>query len=180
MPDPEASAVTIAKGVEAMIRAAQFSQRDFTLERSYADWDVDLKDLDGLVMQEAEKLRVDVVAHTLEQSAKLSSRSTMQFVVPVDIAVRKKFGPDKQDSETGRIRIEELDALMLFLQELHTVFAPVRLTDFKYAAWDEEAGGTKILAGPITGHLRESQQFTGLLRIYFRADLNISPGSELI
>ena len=77
---PDAIAVEVAKAVTAQIAAATLSQK-FTPERSYAEWDVELKDED--------RLHVDVVAVTTEQTADLSSQSTVKYLVPVDIGVRR-------------------------------------------------------------------------------------------
>ncbi len=169
----DAVAVSVAKTVTGMIAAASsagsLSQR-FTPERSYADWDLQLELMDLLVLTGCDKLYVDVVTHTVQQSAKLSSRGTIQYVVPIDIAVRRKFGADKQNDDSGRIAIEEIDGLVLLVQELHLMFTKQRLAETNLAIWDAENGGTNILVNPDQKHLRENRQFTGLIRIFFRAD----------
>ncbi len=158
---PEAVAVELAKAVTAQLAAATLSQK-FAPERSYAEWDVDLKDED--------QLHVDVVAVTTEQTADLSSHSTLKYVVPVDIGVRKKFGPDKQNDDTGRIQIESIDELVLLVQEIHELFTPKRLTQFEAGVWQE----TKIVVCPATKHLREMRQFTGIVRVTFRVDKKVA------
>jgi hypothetical protein len=156
----DAVAVEIAKAVTVQIAAATFSQT-FTPERSYAEWDVELKDED--------ELHVDVVVVTTEQTADLSSQSTVKYLVPVDIGVRKKFGPDKQNDDTGRIQIESVDELVLLVQEIHELFTPQRLTGFDPGVWQE----TKIVVSPATKHLREMRQFTGIVRVTFRVDRKV-------
>ena len=164
--------VEVADAVVAMIRNRQFNL-DFVLERSYAEWDLELKELDNLELQESDKLRVDVVAHTTDQEVNLQTRSKVGMIVPVDIAIRRKFGPDKQDPDTGRVLLAEVDALMEFTQKLYLMFMPTRLTSFPDATWDEENGGTTIEVAPMRQHLRELHQFTGIIRVVFKASLEI-------
>ncbi len=171
---PEAVAVSVAKAVVAQIVAARSTlSKEFTLERSYADWEKPLDTMEDLALRESDKLRVDVVGHMTEQTAALSSRTSVQIITPIDIAVREKFGPDKQDDDTGRIELARVDELMLLTQELYLMFMPQRLTSFPGAVWDAANGGTKILAAPVKAHLRDLRQFTGLIRVVFRADVNV-------
>lgn len=168
----DAVQVAVAKAVVARLAAAQLSQR-FTVERSYADWDMKLEAMDLLVLRECDKLRVDAVAHTTQQAAKLSARGKIQYTVPIDIAIRRKFGADKQNEDTGRIEIEEIDGLVLLVQQIHLLFTKERLAldGFNFAVWDEEGGGTNIVVNPDQKHLREHRQFTGIVRVFFRADI---------
>lgn len=168
----DAVSVATAKAVVERIQAATLSQQ-FTLERSYAEWDLELTKLDLLELRESDKLRIDVVAHTTEQETALQTRGGVRYKIPVDIAIRKKFGPDKQNDDTGRIEVEEVDALILLLQEVHLLFVKQRLGDTNLSVWDGENGGTQILAAPIREHLRTLRQFTGLIRIVFRADVTL-------
>lgn len=170
--------MSIGKAVEARIRAASLSQRHFTISRSYGTWDIELKSLEGLALQESEKLRIDVVTHTLSQQIDHRARNSIKFVVPVDVAVRKKFGNDQIDQATGDIHTSAIDEMMLLQQEIHLLFAGQLLADFPCGAWDQEAGGTEVIFGPLKAHLREMNQFTGLLRIYFRVSLPIVAREE--
>jgi len=164
-----AATVTAAKSVLEMLRAAEFSQRGFILERSYADWDHEHNKSDELAIDESDKLRVDVVSHTISQTMDLSSRTSVQFTSPIDIAVRRKFGQDKQDKATGRINVEELDALMLFTQEIYVLLTKKRLKNDLQHVWE----GLEIVAAPLRQHLRELHQFTGIVRVTFRNDLDL-------
>ena len=152
-----AVSVSIAEAVKAMLASAAISQA-IAPERSYADWELAL---DG-----GDALHIDVVAVTTEQKIELSSRGTNRFLVPVDIAVRKRLGPDKQDDDTGRIKVDEVDALCLLVEEIHELFAPHRLTDFDTGIWQEN----KILVCPLLAHLKTMRQFTGIVRVTFRVD----------
>lgn len=151
--------VTVAEAVKAMIATAKtadgFSQTEFTLERSYADWELELK--------KATDLRVDVVAVINKQRAELDTRGSYAYTVPVDIAIRKRFAQDQQDDATGRAVVEEVDALMLFTQEVFEVFMPERLTDFSDGVWES----TEILVAPHHDHLRTLKQFTSVVRLVF-------------
>lgn len=148
--------------------ADQLAQK-FTLVRSYADWEFDAENQDDLALREEDKLRVDVVGHMTEQTAELAARGgKVSLVIPVDIAVRKRLGPDKQCEDTGEIAIGVVDELMLLVQQIYLMFMPIRLTDFPHSVWDGENGGTKILVAPDRRHLRDLRQFTGLIRVYFK------------
>lgn len=155
---PQAIAVSVADELVAMLVTAStaFAGGAIAPERSYADWELELPD--------ASDLRVDVVPVTTEQKAELASRGKMGFDVPVDVAVRQRFGQDKQDAQ-GRVAIAEVDPLMLLVEEIFTAFAAQRMTNFQAAAWQE----TRILAAPIREHLHKHKQFTGIVRLIFRA-----------
>src|SRR5690349_16354600 len=106
---PDSEAVAIAKEVTAEILAATLSQT-FTLERSYADWALELKN--------ATDLRVDVCLVTTKQEVDAGTRGgRLLYTVPIDVAVRQKFGAELQDDDTGRIPVATVDALMLLVQE---------------------------------------------------------------
>ncbi len=163
----------IAIAVEGIISTdggAELSLTGFTLERSYADWDLDLSSMDDLATPDAEKLRVDVVAHTTEQKTELSTRGTMRFLIPIDVAIRKKFGQSDQNTTTGRINISEIDSLMQFTEEMLLLLVKERTNDALDAVWEDEP---KIIAAPVNEHLREMHQFTSIIRTTFRADVAI-------
>lgn len=146
----EAIAVTVAKAVTDHLGRATFGQA-VTIERSYADWE--------LALDEAATTRIDVVLVTTEQTTELTTRGGSQYLVPIDIAVRKRFEVDGD-----RIPNDQVDALMLLVQNVHDHFTPERPNDFPIASWEE----TKILVAPLTKHLRELRQFTGIVRVTFR------------
>lgn len=155
---PQAIAVSVADELVAMLvtASATFSGGEILPVRSYADWELELP--------EASDLLIDVAPVTTEQKAELASRSKMGFDVPVDIAVRRRFGQENQD-EFGRVALVEVDALMLLVEEILTAFAMQRMTNFQAASWQE----TKILVAPIREHLHKHKQFSGIVRLTFRA-----------
>lgn len=155
----DAEAVAVAKAVVADIEAATLSQ-EFTLERSYADWALELKN--------ATPLRVDVCLVTTKQEVDASTRSgRLAYTIPIDVAVRKRFGADTQDDDTGRIPIERVDELMLLVQEIHELFTQQRLSEYLSAIWKE---APKILVAPLIKHWRDCRQFTGIVRLTFQSD----------
>lgn len=152
---PTAVCVDIAEKVKVLLDAATLSQA-FTPARSYADWELELTDSDTL--------HVDVVAHSTEQKIEMESQGCVEFLVPVDIAVRKRFTQAQQDSNTGRVLVAQVDALVLLVQEIVESLMPNRITgDFGDAVWT----GSKIVANPLLQHLRENRQFTGVVRLNF-------------
>ena len=152
-----AVSVGVAQAVAAALAAADLSQ-DFTPERSYANWELELENADCL--------RVDVVAVIDKQTCVLFTRGKKRYTIPVDIAVRKRFAPNEQDDETGRIDIAELDALCLLTEEIHGLFMKESLDGFDSAVWDR----TEISVSPVTDHLKKFRQFTSIVRIPFVVD----------
>src|SRR5262245_24348316 len=106
---PEPVLTRIAEGVLAEVSKGQFSQ-DFEAERSYADWE--------LPLEEADCLRVDVVPVS-NMPVALQTRGDASYKPSVDIVVRRKFGVPDQEERRGRIAIEEIDALVGLVEEIH-------------------------------------------------------------
>ncbi len=90
----DAVAVSVANAVVSYLEAAGTTTA-IEPERSYADWE--------LALEDAETLHVDVAVVTSELKVDLIAQKMMRFTVPVDVAIRKRFGTDKQDDDTGRI-----------------------------------------------------------------------------
>lgn len=177
MPEKQAIAVQVAEAVKARIIAGadKLTQTNYTVRRSYLEWDLDLKGMESSELSDTEMLLIDVVAHSTQQETELSARGKNRFTVPIDIAVRRKFGDNEKDKATGRIKIEEIDRYVLLIEELHLMFTAQSLAnDFPYSVWDNDKGGTRILANPDRDHLREMKQFTGIVRVFLRADVNLN------
>lgn len=151
--------VSIAEACKDMLNAASLSQK-FCAERSYSDWDLELTG------EEAEKLHVDVCASVAEQTATHDTRGSQTFNVPVDIAVRYKFRQSQRGEDTGRIRVKEVDDLVLLVEEIFSVFVAERLTDFDEAVWVR----TEIRTTCDRLRLKTSAQFLGVVRVTFNAD----------
>lgn len=148
--------VDIAEKIKDALNAANLSQ-SFTAVRSYADWDEALEDFDTL--------HVDVVPVQNGPATSLDDRSELDYTVEVDVAVRFRFGVTEQDSTTGRVDVDEVDALILLLQEIAEFFTTDRLTDTNAAIWQ----GTDIKSSWSRKHLREMRQFFGFVRVTFLA-----------
>jgi len=170
----QAVAVRVAEAVKARIEAGadSLTERDYTVRRSYLEYDLDLNGLESAALADSEKLLIDVVAHSTLQESELTARNVVKFIVPVDIAVRRKFGDADHDRSTGRIKVEEIDRYVLLVEELHLMLTSARLVavDFPYAVWDNDKGGTRIVVNPDRDHLRELRQFTGIVRVFLRVD----------
>ncbi len=161
---PQAVSVAIAQGVADQIGQINFGDEPIEAERSYADWELGLTD--------AGELHVDVVAVTTEQKTELVARGARaRYTVPIDIAVRYRFGEQDQDDQSGRIDVAKIDGLVLLVEQIHEQFLPNRLTEFTDAVWVE----TKILVCPLLKHLRELRQFTGIVRVTFEAVKDLAP-----
>ncbi len=150
----DAIAVSVANAVVSYLAAAG-TTTSIDPERSYADWE--------LALEDAETLHVDVALVTSELGIGLSARGMERFVVPVDVAIRKRFGTDKQDDDTGRIDLANIDELMLLTQEVFEAFLPHRLTTFTDAVWES----TKVLVAADRDMLRTARQFTSVIRVTF-------------
>lgn len=152
---PNAVSVNVAEAVVAALSAATLSLAP-TIERSYADWELELDKETGL--------RIDVVAETTKQKAEAAARGVTAYTIPVDIAIRQRFGNDKQDDYSGRIPNLSIDPLVFLVEEIHELFTLERTASFTDAAWE----GNEILVCPLREHLRV-RQFTAVIRLTFKA-----------
>jgi hypothetical protein len=150
----DARAVALTKlALEAITSSSLPDDYDFTPERSYAEWDMQVAESDGL--------RVDVVLNTVEQKVDAQTRQGLKYEVPVDIAIRQRLGSDKQDLDTGRIAIEHIDNLMKLVEDIHLLYLRSKPDDG--SVWHD----TKIFVAPLKHHLREFRQFTAIIRVTF-------------
>ena len=163
MPDP-AVLIQVADAIAAELTTAQLGGlfvglEAFTPERSYADWENDLEELNGL--------RVDVVAATYE-SNELDSRGSVAYLCSVDVGVRRWFNRSQTNPDTqGRIKKAEIDRLVLFVQELNEFFlnqgAGRRLATLERAVWQD----CKIRSTYSRKHLRLHRMFLGIVRPFY-------------
>lgn len=160
----DAVVVAIAKGVTAELAGATLSQ-SFVPVRSYGDWAKPLED----ALPESGTLTVDVVPSKTGVEVALQNNNELRYLVPVDIAIRRRFGKDKHVD--GRVAIEEIDALMLLVQEVHELFTPNQLNEPEAASWRS----TKVVVAPHPVHLRDHRQFTGIVRVTYRMEHMPSP-----
>jgi hypothetical protein len=160
MADP-AIIVQLAEAVKAQIAAGDWSQA-FVLERSYADWTLALD-------EPSDQPRVDVVPNGTQQLVDQTTfDGRLSYTLSVDIAVRYKFGPDKQQDDDGRIELAEIDKLMILAQELWENLPP-RLDTMTNAVYSD----AKILAHPDKKSLRDLRQFLSAFRLVFEVDRGV-------
>lgn len=153
--------VTLADAITAELNAATWDGLSLEWERSYADWEIDLRTLG--------QLKGDVVPVAYDETD-LDGRGSVGYACSVDIGVRKKFGQPELE-QCGRIDLAEIDRLVLFVQELHEFFiAPSgsttigrRLQNYTTANWRE----TTIRSTYSQKHLREMQMFLGVVRVTY-------------
>lgn len=139
--------------LQTAVDANEFAGLQFVPERSYADWEEDLADLDCL--------HVDVVPVNYDATA-LDSRESVGYVCSVDVVIRQKFGQTKR-LQSGKIDPEEIDALVLFVEKVHEYLCKLRLTDYDEAIWRE----TTIRSAYSREHLRTLGMFLGVIRVSF-------------
>lgn len=171
-------AKAITKELDAAFIAGTFGAqyREQRAKRSYADWDEALEDLDTL--------HVDVVpVGPGNPKLVMLTRSAWEYVVSVQIGVRKRFGHTDQDSTTGRILAEEIDALILLLEKIGKYFMPSqttqtgrRLADMPEAVWMPEVGererGTEFQTSFDREMLRNNRQYIGIVRLTYKVPRN--------
>ena len=148
--------IAIADAVKDALEVATFSKAIAPV-RSYAEWDDALEDLG--------ELHVDVVPLQAGPETTLEDRGTVEYSCQIDIGVRYRFGASDQESVTGRISTEEVDALKLLVQEIAEYFMTDRFSDATAGIWQE----TEIKLGWSRKHLRQMRQFFGFVRLTFLA-----------
>lgn len=118
--------IQVADAVVAEINSAAdddlFSIGKFTSQRSYADWDMELSDL--------EDMAVDVVFVTAprDDDIKLNAAGELAYRVSVDVVVRKRFKQEDRRTNSSRLKNEAVDPLVLLLQEIYEHLASKRNT----------------------------------------------------
>jgi hypothetical protein len=131
-----------------------FSQT-FEAERSYADWELPLED-----SAPQDRVLVDVTPVPPLES-ELETRGSIAYRPAVDIIVRRRITPSQRDAN-GKLLLAEIDALVLFVEELAEFFTTDQLAT-STARWAE----TEIRRAFVPTHLREKHQFTGIIRVTF-------------
>ena len=146
----------IADAVVTALEAATLS-KSIDPVRSYAEWDEALEEFDAL--------HVDVVPLQTGPATALEARAEVDYTCEIDIGVRYRFGTSEQESTTGRVATDEIDAFKLLVQEIAEYFMTDRFADSPYGVWQE----TEIKLGWSRKHLRQMRQFFGFVRLTFSA-----------
>lgn len=139
---------------------ADLASEDFGIvipwERSYAEWDLALKT--------AGDPRGDVVP-VFNSTVGLETRGSLQYELNIDILIRRRFSTEDVD-EAGLLYKAEIDQLVGVLEAVHELFAKAEPTEG--TRWSP-ADAERIQAWYVKKHLREWNQFTGVVRLPFEA-----------
>ena len=157
----DAVLIEIAKAVAAELQsgsdAGSFA-RTFDAERSYADFAMELTELD--------MLKVDVVPVTYRVIQE--SQGSMNYECDVDVGIRKRFS-DSENGNDGRVLLDEVDQLVLLYQQVERYFEPTsssngrRLSTVTDAAWQK----TELRAVYVPVDFFTARQYTGIVRFTF-------------
>lgn len=139
---------------------------EFTAERSYADWDLALDDT-----AQRGVLLCDVVPVSRLPVA-LETQSSVAYSPAIDVVFRKKFEPADAQVDDGKITLSAVDELVTLVEEVNEYFAAMRLTGFDSAVWDPSRDIE--LTAVIHRHLREHDQYTGIIRLPFLASQSLT------
>lgn len=145
--------IQIADAVASAINAATWGET-FRAERIYGDIDTPLEELD--------RLRVDVVMPEGWDSHELDDRANDVCVVPIEIAIRKKFGVEQQDQVDGGTQRAELDRLFNLTIDMARFF----LTD-QFSGIEANCTDTELVQAYDREMLAQMGQFTAVIQLTF-------------
>lgn len=156
--------VEVADNIRAQLNAEPGSTwaMSFQAERSWADWELQLEELD--------ELHVDVVPAGFEL-VEDSDRGDIVYTVMTDVGVRLRFDPRGVDGRTGRIKLERLDALSLLSEQITEFLHQDRLASYQGAVWVS----TDFRTPYLQKHLRELNQWTAVTRTIY--EVTKTPGA---
>ena len=150
-----ALSITIADLVVAAINNSDIDAGErYEAVRSFAEWSEVLEDF-GV-------LHVDAVP-VFNPATELETRGTVSYKQAVDIAIRKRLGPEYRN-ESGRLDVTKLDSLVAFVEAVHDYFVTDRFTNTEITWLSSE-----IRALFTREQLRENHQFLGIVRLTFEA-----------
>jgi hypothetical protein len=152
----------IADAVRDLIQAG-FSTR-FDPQREYDATEV-------LDASDSDVTRCHIVPAAEELS--FASRVTLQNLVGVDVAIRRRFGNDDTDPATGRVKRSAIDDMVALLED---VIEYVAGKSRRGLAGHATAGffGAQITVPWHPDHLQEERQYTGIARLTYRVDHDVS------
>jgi hypothetical protein len=155
--------VRVADAVaELLTSASSRLDLEYVAQRTYPPKDLNLGELTGL--------RVDVIPVAHAESKTIDRSRRTQYLCEVDIGIRKKFRKEERDSTSGEIHLDEVDRLVEFVEQIHDFLTdPDGQRRLPGAQLDATWEDTKIRATYVQRHLREWQQFTGIVRVSYRA-----------
>jgi len=148
--------IDVADAVAAELNGHSFSQ-EFTATRTYADWDEELTN---------SILRCDLVPVASMQTD-LETRGSVSYLCSVDIGLRKKLDA----GSGGHVTAATVDDLVRLVEEVHE-WTIGRELDI--ATWDS----TVLVAAFVPEHLRQMNQFTGIVRITYSVSKCLEHSAE--
>jgi hypothetical protein len=130
---------------------------EFAIERSYADVDATLEELD--------RLRVDVVVPEEWDEHILDTKADEAYVATIEVAIRKRFGVEGQNQAAGGIRTEAIDELVTLASTMARYFTADRLNAFdtENVSWQS----MQLAQLYSRRQLAESRQFTAIIEFTF-------------
>jgi hypothetical protein len=148
--------IQVADAIAHELNGKAFSF-EFEAARAYADFDEQLL---------SDMLRAEVVP-VGPLPTELDGRYSVAYQCSADIVLRKRFTPDDMEQVSGmdaaRVKPCVVDPYVALVEEINEWLIAKRLTDMEDAVWRE----TSIVAAVVHKHLREWQQFTGILRVTY-------------
>jgi len=136
----------VADAIAAQLNSRVF-RLPFTAVRSYADFDAAI-DHDGLTVE---------VVPVENVPTELLTRGSVQYVCSADIVIRERLTFDA----SGQVKAQDVDDRVALIEELNE-WLMMRQLDYD-ARWE----ATTIVAAVVHQHLREWNQFTGIIRIRY-------------
>ena len=148
--------IDLADAIVADLKAADFGIV-IPWERSYADWDLELKD------PETTDPRGDVVP-VMDGDVQLANRGVLEIDADIVIAIRKRFKASDVD-EVGRLYKDEIDSLVNVMQAV--LVHLVKGRPINDAAWKADKS-KQVRAWYDRDALKNKSQFTGMIRLPYR------------
>lgn len=155
MPVPCSVQVGVAEAIVDSINIAEsgtFVTDEFQATRSWADWQLEIEEEAGLL--------VDVVPAGFRDTQP-ETRDDVSYSVETDIVIRRRVPAAARLGTNGRIANGELDFLSLLTEQIYEHFLNTRSADFDEAA----CIGATIRLPYSRKHLQELSQWVSIVRI---------------
>lgn len=126
-----------------------------------------------LELEDAATLHVDIVPVKAEPSRQ--DRGSIAWTHSIDIGIRMRFGTEHQDTTTGRIETQHVNALMYLEQEIIAwLYAQTRLTVDLGSPAPVMAEDPVVRVAWVPKHMHEWNQFTGIIRVAYETETEIA------
>ena len=156
-----AKAVRIADAIAAELNAATLSMPIEARVRYVLD--------ETLEDAGAAGVKVDIAIAT--GASELSDRDALGYVDAFDLAIRKRLTSSDIDQETGEPIASRMSDLISLVEEINeTLAASERLNSYDAAIWQD----SEIRAFWVPAHVRQYNQFTGVLRVRYSVEESLA------